>query len=58
MLEQPTAKWMADRQSSTGPLLNAQPHRTEEPTNGSDAHFSTATGLAVVLLTVFHTDSL
>ena len=58
MLQQPTAEWVPNWQSSSGSLLNAQPHRAEEPANGPDADFSTATSLAVVLLTVLHADSL
>ena len=54
MLQQPAAERMANRQSPPGSLLDAQPHRAEESANGSGADFSTATGLAVVLLTALH----
>ena len=58
MLQQPTAEWVPNWQSSSGSLLNAQPHCAEEPANGPDADFGTATSLAVVLLTVLHADNL
>ena len=58
MLQQPTAERVACRQATANPLLNAQPHCTEESTHCSDANVGATTGLAVVGLTVFNADCL
>ena len=58
VLQQPAAEWVKDWQSTAGPRLDAQPQRTEEPADSSDTNLHTTTGLAVILLVVFHTDNL